>query len=188
MTSKNTLWTDDPLKIKLDSFDDKKISVNNGVDKKYNVKFANEDLELLNELQSFYGIKNKSDLIQLILCNYLKQSLHAEGVARDVALSIALITDAYCNKDDVNSDVSSWQAEVVSHTDYKDNLLNYGPAAKKIKLSKHNGVEHSESFLQVGIKLLQFCEKENLITTKEYKKLFKSLEQWNTLTKNEQEA
>ena len=188
MTSKNTLWTDDPLKIKLDSFADKKISVNNGVDKKYNVKFANEDLELLNELQSFYGIKNKSDLIQLILCNYLKQSLHAEGVARDVALSIALIADAYCNKDDVNSDVRSWQAEVVSHTDYKDNLLNYGPAAKKIKLSKHNGVEHSESFLQVGIKLLQFCEKENLITTKEYKKLFKSLEQWNALTKNEQEA
>ena len=75
MTSKNTLWTDDPLKIKLDSFADKKISVNNGVDKKYNVKFANEDLELLNELQSFYGIKNKSDLIQLILCNYLKQML-----------------------------------------------------------------------------------------------------------------
>ena len=32
-------------------------------EKKYNVKFDNDDLNLLNALQDHYGIKNKSDLI-----------------------------------------------------------------------------------------------------------------------------
>lgn len=177
----------DPLNIKLNKFGKDSISINKSFDKKYNVKFDNEDLALLNELQSFYGIKNKSDLILLILCNYFKQSLHEQGVAKDVAMAIALIADAFCKKDKVNSDVSTWQEVVISNTDYKDNLLKYGPAAKSIKLSSHGGIEHSESFLQVGIKLLQFCERENLIATNEYKKLFKSLETWNNLVKDDKE-
>lgn len=67
-------------------------------EKKYNVKFDNDDLNLLNALQDHYGIKNKSDLIELILCTYLKKSLHEDGVAADVALAIGLIADAYAKR------------------------------------------------------------------------------------------
>ncbi|NLK84572.1 MAG: hypothetical protein GX278_01215 [Aeromonadales bacterium] len=186
MAKNNVNTVTDSLKVKQHKFQDNSLSLKNKLDKKYNVKFDNEDLELLNELQSFYGLKNKSDLIQIILANYLKKSLHEDGVARDVALSIAMIADAYKHEEPLSSDVTSWEQEVISYSDYSNKILNYGPAAKLIKLSNHGGVEHSESFLQVGIKLMQFCERKDLITTKAYKKLFKALEQWNSLIKKDE--
>lgn len=151
-------------------------------EKKYNVKFDNDDLNLLNALQEHYGIKNKSDLIELILCTYLKKSLHEEGVAADVALAIGLIADAYARRGELSSDVSSWTDEVASVPYFVSSVLTYGPSGKKAG-TQHEGVAHSDSYLQVGVKLLQFCEREDLISSPEYKMLFKSLEKWNLLTK-----
>ena len=151
-------------------------------EKKYNVKFDNDDLNLLNALQEHYGIKNKSDLIEIILCTYLKKSLHEDGVAADVALAIGLVADAYAGRGELSSDVSSWTDEVASVPYYVSSVLTYGPTGKKTGFL-HDGVAHSDSYLQVGVKLLQFCEREDLISSPQYKKLFKSLEKWNLLTK-----
>ncbi|MGN1281229.1 MAG: hypothetical protein ACI4UM_04940 [Succinivibrio sp.] len=151
-------------------------------EKKYNVKFDNDDLVLLNALQDHYGIKTKSDLIETILSAYLKNSLHEEGVAADVSLAIGLIADAYCQKNGARSRVSSWTDEVAAVPYYVSSVLTYGPSGKKSG-DEHEGVNHSDSFLQVGVKLLQFCEREDLISSSQYKMLFKSLEKWNLLTK-----
>ncbi len=153
-------------------------------EKKYNVKFDNDDLNLLNALQDHYGIKNKSDLIELILCTYLKKSLHEDGVAADVALAIGLIADAYAKRGELSSNVSSWTDEVASVPYFVSSVLTYGPSGKKTG-SQHEGVAHSDSYLQVGVKLLQFCEREDLISSSQYKMLFKSLEKWNLLTKHQ---
>ncbi len=133
-------------------------------EKKYNVKFDNDDLNLLNALQDHYGIKNKSDLIELILCTYLKKSLHEDGVAADVALAIGLIADAYAKRGELSSNVSSWTDEVASVPYFVSSVLTYGPSGKKTG-SQHEGVAHSDSYLQVGVKLLQFCEREDLISS-----------------------
>lgn len=164
---------------------DDAVSLNkDGLDKKYNVKFDNDDLALLNELQSYYGVRNKSDLLQTILCSYLKKSLHEDGVAKDVALIIAMVADSYGGGDRIDFDVSNWKKEVGCSNDLISNILTYGPAAKKIKLSTHNGVEHSDAFIQVGMKLLRFCEKQNLIGSPAYKKLFDSIRAWNEILKS----
>ena len=161
-----------------DQFKDNSFSfTKENIDKKYNVKFDNEDLELLNEIQTHYGIKSKSDLIHTVLVHYFKKSLNAKGVAKDVALIISLVADAYAGSKGA-FDVSTWATSI------SQVLLDFGPAAKKIKLSSHNGVEHSESYVQVGMKLMQFCERENLLSTPEYKRVFKSLESWIQLNKS----
>ena len=49
-------------------------SLKTSSEKKYNVKFDNEDLELVTALQDKYDLKNKSDLIEVILSNFLKNS------------------------------------------------------------------------------------------------------------------
>lgn len=167
-----------------DQFKDNSFSfTKENIDKKYNVKFDNEDLDLLNEIQTHYGIKSKSDLIHTVLVHYFKKSLNAKGVAKDVALIISLVADAYAGSKGA-FDVSTWAKEVISQTSISQDLLDFGPAAKKIKLSSHNGVEHSESYVQVGMKLMQFCERENLLSTPEYKRVFKSLESWIQLNKS----
>ncbi|MGN0893676.1 MAG: hypothetical protein ACI4ND_01600 [Succinivibrio sp.] len=154
----------------------------NSPEKKFNVKFDNDDLALLNALQEHYGLKSKSDLIETVLSIYLKNSLHEEGVAADVALAIGLIADAYCQSNGTRERVSSWTDEVAAVPYYVSSVLTYGPSGKK-NGDEHDGVKHSESFLQVGVKLLQFCEREDLISSAQYKMLFKSLEKWNLLTK-----
>lgn len=147
-------------------------SLKTSSEKKYNVKFDNEDLELVTALQDKYDLKNKSDLIEVILSNFLKNSLHEEGVSHDVALAISLVADAYTFKNSSDFKIVSWENEVISSKHGRDSILSI--------------TEHSESYLQVGIKLLQFCERENLIDTPQYKALFKSLEVWNSKLKGKE--
>ena len=102
----------------------------------------------------------------------IQNSLHEEGVSHDVALAISLVADAYTFKNSSDFKIVSWENEVISSKHGRDSILSI--------------TEHSESYLQVGIKLLQFCERENLIDTPQYKALFKSLEAWNSKLKGKE--
>lgn len=69
---KNRLWKHS-VEVDKGCFNEPQLPlIQSSSEKKYNVKFDNDDLNLLNALQDHYGIKNKSDLIELILCTYLK--------------------------------------------------------------------------------------------------------------------
>ena len=156
-------------------------------DKKLNIKFNPEDLELLTCLAEHYQLKNKHELMEQILVAYFRKSLNEGGVARDVALMIAMVADECSGLGEAGRGVDSWEHEIISKSDLTDNILNYGPTGKKIKLSTHGGVEHSQAFIHVGMKLLRFCDKFKLLGSPTYKRLFDSIRCWNELIKKDRQ-
>ena len=67
----------------------------------------------------------------MLFRSYLKKSLHEDGVAKDVALIIAMVADSYGGGDRIDFDGSNWKKEVGCSNDLISNILTYGPAAKK---------------------------------------------------------